>query len=507
MREWLPDGHLAWLVIETVEQLDLSALKAGYRLGGVGRAAYDPAMLIAVLLYAYAVGVRSSRSIEQACETDVAFRVIAANQRPDHATLARFRAAHQDTLEGLHVQVLGLCVSAGLVDPKVVAIDSTKLAANASASANVTREQLERLARDTFAEAARIDAAEDARYGADRRGDEPAEGWEPGPGRAEKIRQALAELDAQPDGRDEIEARQQAREAAGKKRRGRKPLPADPDKPWRVANKGDKKQRKVNLTDPTSRMLKAPSRFLQGYSCQAVTDRNQIILAGTVTNQQTDNHALTPMLTAARDHLTAAGIDPAGLRVALADAGYWNSDQIDQIETDLRIIALVSTHRERTTRSNKPAPTPTGPPCTRCTPVCSTPPPKTSTGPDRPRSNPSSGSERPTGASTGSYDAACPPSTPNGPSKSSPTTSPNSGAPPPTPRPNPPCPNQAGPPRPQPQHPPATATPATRKTRQPASRGSWLPGRAHHPARPRNRGISRFRAARRCSRSRDAQEP
>ena len=123
MREWLPDGHLAWLVIETVEQLDLSALKAGYRLGGVGRAAYDPAMLIAVLLYAYAVGVRSSRSIEQACETDVAFRVIAANQRPDHATLARFRAAHQDTLEGLHVQVLGLCVSAGLVDPKVVAID------------------------------------------------------------------------------------------------------------------------------------------------------------------------------------------------------------------------------------------------------------------------------------------------------------------------------------------------------------------------------------------------
>ena len=225
----------------------------------------------------------------------------------------------------------------------------------------MTREQLERLARDTFAEAARIDAAEDARYGADRRGDEPAEGWEPGPGRAEKIRQALAELDAQPDGRDEIEARQQAREAAGKKRRGRKPLPADPDKPWRVANKGDKKQRKVNLTDPTSRMLKAPSRFLQGYSCQAVTDRNQIILAGTVTNQQTDNHALTPMLTAARDHLTAAGIDPAGLRVALADAGYWNSDQIDQIETDLRIIALVSTHRERTTRSNKPAPTPDRP--------------------------------------------------------------------------------------------------------------------------------------------------
>ena len=231
VRDWLPAGHLAWLVIEAVEQLDLAELRAGYRLGGAGRAAYDPQMLIAVLLYAYAIGVRSSRAIERACETDVAFRVIAAHQRPDHATIARFRAAHESVLTGLHVQVLGLCVNAGLINPRMVAIDSTKLAANASSSANVTREQLEELAQKTFADAARIDAEEDARYGSDRRGDEPAPGWEPGPGRAARIRRALAELDAQPDGREEIEARQQQREAAGKKRRGRKPLPADPASP------------------------------------------------------------------------------------------------------------------------------------------------------------------------------------------------------------------------------------------------------------------------------------
>jgi transposase len=156
LREWLPEGHLAWFVLETVGQLDLSEIEAGYRLGGAGRQAYDPAMLTGLLLYAYAIGMRSSRRIERACETDVAFRVLAANQRPDHATIARFRAAHQQALTGLHAQLLGLCLTAGLIDARVLAVDSTKLAANASRSgANRSRAQLEELAAASVAGSSR----------------------------------------------------------------------------------------------------------------------------------------------------------------------------------------------------------------------------------------------------------------------------------------------------------------------------------------------------------------
>lgn len=367
VREWLPEAHLAWLVIETVDQLDLSEIEAGYRLGGVGRAAYHPAMLVALLLYAFAIGVRSSRAIERACETDVAFRVIAGNARPDHATIARFRAAHQVALEGLHAQVLGVCVTAGLVDARLVAVDSTKVAANASARANLTRERLQEAAARAFEEAARVDAAEDGRFGADRRGDEPAAGWEPS-GRAGRIREALRQLDGQPDGQDDIDTRQADRVAAGKRPRGRRRLPADPDKPWRVASRrGQAKQtRRANVTDPDSRMMKAPGGWVQGYTAQAVTTRTQIILAGTVTNDHNDRRALVPMLNAAKQALRRAGADPDQLRVALADNGYWNTDQIEQAETDLGVTTLVATIKDRKLRhTNGPQPEPSQPSLTR----------------------------------------------------------------------------------------------------------------------------------------------
>ena len=358
VRQWLPEGHLAHLVIDAVDQLDLSEIEAGYRLGGAGRAAYHPAMLTALLLYAYAIGVRSSRAIERACETDVAFRVIAANQRPDHATIARFRAVHQQALSGLHAQVLGLCVTAGLIDARVVAVDSTKVAANASGSANLTREQLEQLAREAFEQAAAIDAQEDARFGPDRRGDELAPGWEPGPGRAQRIREALDQLDQQqldPVQRERDRVRAE-RIAQGKPPLGRKRLPPDPDKRARLATK--QASRKANLTDPDSRALKAPGGYVQGYSCQAVAGAGQIILAGQVTNDQNDNRALLPMLTAARDQLDAAGQDPDIITAALADKGYWNRDEIDRIETDLHIVALVATVKDRDLRrGDPPAPT------------------------------------------------------------------------------------------------------------------------------------------------------
>ena len=142
LRDLLAGDQLAWCVIDAVAEMDLSAMYAGYRADGHGRAAFDPAMMVALMLYAYAVGERSSRAIERRCQIDVAFRVIAANQTPDHATIARFRVRHQDALAGLFGQVLGICARAGLVSLGVIALDSTKMAANASGLANRTYAQI-----------------------------------------------------------------------------------------------------------------------------------------------------------------------------------------------------------------------------------------------------------------------------------------------------------------------------------------------------------------------------
>src|ERR1043166_3299800 len=172
LREWLPEDHLAWFVLDAVEELDLAAFYAGYRVDGWGRAAFDPTMMVALLIYAYAIGERSSRAIERRCREDVGFRVIAANQVPDHATIARFRARHEQALGELFAQVLGLCARAGLVSLGIVALDSTKIAANASSMATRTYEQI---AAELLAEAEAIDAAEDQQFG-QARGDElPAE--------------------------------------------------------------------------------------------------------------------------------------------------------------------------------------------------------------------------------------------------------------------------------------------------------------------------------------------
>jgi transposase len=201
VRDWLPGDHLALFVIEAVQELDLAAFYGRYRRDGWGRPAYDPGVMVALVLYAYAVGVRSARAIERRCVEDVAFRVVAANLAPDHATIARFRAGHERALGELFGQVLALCARAGMVRAGVVAVDSTKVHANASGAANM---DFEELAREILKEAAEIDAAEDARYG-DKRGDElPPELADPKTRRA-RIRELLEELEA------EQHAEQQAR--------------------------------------------------------------------------------------------------------------------------------------------------------------------------------------------------------------------------------------------------------------------------------------------------------
>src|SRR3954452_7677647 len=191
LRDWLPEGHLAWFVIDAVAQLDLSEFYAGYRADGHGRAAHDPAMMVALLLYAYAIGERSSRRIERRCVEDVATRVICANQAPDHTTIARFRQRHEVPLAELFGEVLGLCAEAGLVRVGVLAVDGTKLAANAAVQATRDYEQV---AREILEEADAVDAAEDERFG-EARGDElPAE-LQTAQGRRGWLREAKRRLD------------------------------------------------------------------------------------------------------------------------------------------------------------------------------------------------------------------------------------------------------------------------------------------------------------------------
>ena len=168
VRDWLPGDHLAWFVIDAVAQLDLSAFYGAYRADGHGAAAYEPSMMVTLLLYAYSTGQRSSRRIEGHCRQDVAYRVITGNVVPDHATIARFVVRHERVLAGLFGQVLGLCDRAGLVSAGVVAIDGTRLAGNASKDRN---REFTKVAREIVGEAKATDEAEDAQHG-EARGDE-----------------------------------------------------------------------------------------------------------------------------------------------------------------------------------------------------------------------------------------------------------------------------------------------------------------------------------------------
>jgi len=202
VREWLPSDHLVWLVLDTVAEMDLNGFYAEYRLDGHGRPAYDPAMMLALILYAYSRSVRSSRLIERECLEDIAYRVIAANERPDHSTIARFVARHEEVLAEVFSSVLAVCAKAGLVTVGVVAVDGTKVAASASRDQTLDFEQI---AREAIAEAKAIDAAEDELYG-DRHGDELPPELSTSEGRKAWLREAMAEL---------VEEQQAGEQAAG----------------------------------------------------------------------------------------------------------------------------------------------------------------------------------------------------------------------------------------------------------------------------------------------------
>jgi transposase len=235
MRDWLPSGHLAWFVIDAVGVLDLSRFAARPTPAGsaAGRAAYDPAMLLSLLVYGYARGLRSSRKIERACAEDVAFRVICAQDAPDHATLARFRRHHfagEQAMAGLFGQVLAIAAKAGLGRLGLVAVDGTKMAASASKDASRTEQKLRELAAQILAEAEEADAAEDALFGAARGDELPAELADPAT-RAQRIAAALAQLQAEREAagaqRDRQAAEYLDKAVAGRPPRGRTPAAAD----------------------------------------------------------------------------------------------------------------------------------------------------------------------------------------------------------------------------------------------------------------------------------------
>jgi transposase len=349
--------------------MDLEAFYAAYRVDGRSRPPYDPAMMVALLLYAYARGIRSSRVIERACEEDVAFRVLAAQERPDHATIARFVERHQEAIAGLFGEVLTLCARSGLVKVGVIAVDGTKVHANASREENLDYEQL---AREIVEEAKAVDAAEDERYG-EARGDELPPEFATAQGRRGWLREAKQRLEAeraanpQPVPRSrperlneakrrleeelwtEVRANQayEAYRARGRMKDGRRfGRPPDPYQPPATPDG------RVNLTDPDSRVVKGLRGFLQGYNAQAVTTEQQVVLAAEIEMVGGDFGHLEPMLDATERELRAAGVDETP-EVLLADAGYWHGEQMQRIvDRGIEVLIPPDTGRRRTTRRN-----------------------------------------------------------------------------------------------------------------------------------------------------------
>jgi transposase len=371
MREWLPEGHPVFVVIEALERMDTSAFHAGRRTGGAGAAGYDPDMLLGVLVWAYAHGETSSRRMEELCRTDVAFRVICAQNLPDHSTIARFRKDFGEAVPVFFAEVLVLCARLGMGRLGTVALDGTKIAASASRAANRTEERLRELAEQAVAAHAAADAAEDELFGAGRRGDElpPEQGggsWSPRR-RGARIAEALAQLEAE---RQAAQEQEQAKAAQFRARReaGRRTGPAPAasavelaeenlarviaarqaqlarlqeqraGRPQagrlagvedycrvrqaaaqverarqRAAESGRRAAAKRgpgpvrNVTDPDSRLMPTRNGFIQGYNAQNVTSEDGLVIATELTGDTTDMAWYEPMTGKAQQAATLIG--------------------------------------------------------------------------------------------------------------------------------------------------------------------------------------------------------
>jgi transposase len=393
MRQWLAADHLVWFVVDVVGQLDLAAFTARRALGGAGRAAYHPQMMVGLLTYAYAVGQRSSRQIERLCHTDVAFRIACAQDVPDHATIARFRGEHEQALGDLFEQVLLICARAGMGRVGTVALDGTKIAGNAAMSANRGESRLRQIAAEVLTESAQVDAVEDELFG-DRRGDELPPELADRQGRAARIKQMLDDIAAERaakaadtaqvraaeqrvrDRRESLERARQRVQRANQKRAeqdaqaaaegrrigGTRPVQVEEHCTVRDAARrldaaqralarhlqpdpllaGSGREAKRNLTDPDSRIMPTRHGWVQGYNAQIVVSSDYLILAAQVNQQQGDVASYQPMITAteqaARAIRRATG-RRTRIGTVLADAGYASNANLTAPGPD-RLIAL-----------------------------------------------------------------------------------------------------------------------------------------------------------------------
>ncbi|MBA3044877.1 MAG: IS1182 family transposase [Euryarchaeota archaeon] len=335
-RDWLPEGHLALFLSDTVDGLDLSAIHAYYNKAEAGAPPFHPAMMAKILLYAYCKGIPASRRMATAVEEDVAFRVLAAGNTPDFRTICQFRRLHIEPLKGLFKQVVRLCQNAGLVKLDVVALDGTKMKANASLSKNRTKDalteedaRLEKEINDALIAGIKADEEEDRIYGHDKRGDEPPEFIRNAQKRRRFIRDGIARLAREEKDKVEaqekkIEERQQKEKETGMKLRGRKP--SSPD-----SMIDDEK--KANMTDPDSRIMKTHSGFVQGYNGQAVVDcESQVIVGQAITTDENDVQQLAPML---NEVLLTTGTLPG---MGTMDAGYWSEKGVQEAPPGIELF-------------------------------------------------------------------------------------------------------------------------------------------------------------------------
>jgi len=334
LRDWLPENHLAFFVSDLVDHLDLSAITKVYEDEERGYPPYHPVMLTKVLVYAYCVGVFSSRRIQRRLVEDIAFRVLAAGNAPDFRTIADFRKTHLPALRGFFEQVLHVARDLGTLRVGRVAIDGSKVKANASKHKAMSydrmrdkQQQLQDEVRQLLAKAEAADAAEDVEYGADRRGDElPAE-LQRRESRLQRIREATRALKARAT--DEAVAA------------GEPPDSATP-----------KPKAQYNFTDPESRIMKGPDGFVQAYNVQIAVDERQLIVGQSVTQDANDQKQLLPMITTIAQQ---SGLTPTQV---LADAGYCSDANVTAI-ADTPIDAYISTRKQK--HGERPGPCPRGP--------------------------------------------------------------------------------------------------------------------------------------------------
>jgi transposase len=338
MRSWLPEGHLALFLLDVVGELDLSSIEKTYETRETrGRAGYNPKMMVALLLYAYCVGKPSSRRIERSTYEDVAFRVLAGDQQPDHDSIAAFRKTHLSALAGLFLQVLRLCQQAGLVKLGHIAIDGTKVKANASKHKAMsyermgeTEKKLEAEVSKLLAEAERVDAEEDAAYGKNKRGDELPVELQRRESRLRKIREAKAELEKEAKEKAEVAAvevkkrlaeRDEKQAETGVKTAGPRPKVLDPEE----VEPEPKAQR--NFTDPESRIMVDGANkgaFVQAYNAQIAVDQTaQIIVATRTTQAANDVQQLVPMAKAITQNVGRMADTTS------ADAGYFSDANVN----------------------------------------------------------------------------------------------------------------------------------------------------------------------------------